>query len=126
MGRGPGAPAGQLGRLLPRRAVRRAAARRGGPARGLFARRGSFPSASAAYALPEVADARHPYFGDAPVGAIFARAALGVPRAPIGPKDALVSQTLADVGMLQVDQTGRAPDSAWRASMQAIDNALDR
>ncbi|MFG3038257.1 ABC transporter substrate-binding protein [Streptomyces sp. NPDC048330] len=92
----------------------------------VFARRGSFPSASAAYSLPEVADARHPYFGDAPVGALFARAALGVPRAPIGPKDALVSQTLADVGMLQVDQTGRSPDSAWRAAMKAIDNALDR
>ncbi|MEV8588079.1 extracellular solute-binding protein [Streptomyces sp. NPDC051180] len=92
----------------------------------VFARRGSFPSASAAYSLPEVADARHPYFGDAPVGALFARAALGVPRAPIGPKDALVSQTLADVGMLQVDQAGRSPDSAWRAAMRAIDNALDR
>ncbi|MFE0653274.1 ABC transporter substrate-binding protein [Streptomyces sp. NPDC059534] len=92
----------------------------------LFAKRGSFPSASAAYPLPEVADARHPYFGDAPVGRLFARAALGVPRAPIGPKDALVSQTLADVGMLQVDQTGRSPDSAWRAAMKAIDNALDR
>ncbi|MFJ5833770.1 extracellular solute-binding protein [Streptomyces sp. NPDC093089] len=92
----------------------------------LFARRGSFPSASAAYTLPAVAGARHPYFGDAPVGAIFAKAALGVPRAPVGPKDALVWQALADVGMLQVDQTGRSPDSAWRAAMKAIDNALDR
>ncbi|MEU3690183.1 ABC transporter substrate-binding protein [Streptomyces narbonensis] len=92
----------------------------------LFERRGSFPSASAAYALPAVANARHPYFGDAPVGEIFAAAARGVPRAPVGPKDALVAQTLADVGMLQVDQTGRSPESAWQAAMKAIDNALDR
>ncbi|WP_318209950.1 ABC transporter substrate-binding protein [Streptomyces sp. SJL17-1] len=92
----------------------------------LFARRGSFPSASAAYALPSVAGARHPYFGDAPVGALFATAARGVPRAPVGPKDALVAQTLADVGMLQIDQTGRDPDEAWRATMKALDNALDR
>ncbi|GAA3913720.1 extracellular solute-binding protein [Streptomyces gulbargensis] len=92
----------------------------------LFARRGSFPSASAAYALPEVAGARHPYFGDAPVGAIFAAAARGVPRAPVGPKDALVAQILADTGMLQVDQTGRSPASAWDAALRAIDNALDR
>ncbi|MCX5390862.1 ABC transporter substrate-binding protein [Streptomyces sp. NBC_00094] len=92
----------------------------------VFERRGSFPSASAAYTLPAVVSARHPYFDDAPVGAIFAAAARGVPRAPIGPKDALVAQTLADVGMLQVDQTGRSPESAWNAAMKAIDNALDR
>ncbi|MFC9389083.1 extracellular solute-binding protein [Streptomyces venezuelae] len=92
----------------------------------LFARRGSFPSASAAYPLPAVADARHPYFGDAPVGALFAAAARGVPRAPTGPKDALIAQTLADTGMLQIDQTGRDPDEAWRATMKTLDNALDR
>ncbi|MFJ3904222.1 ABC transporter substrate-binding protein [Streptomyces sp. NPDC090025] len=92
----------------------------------LFARRGSFPSASAAYRLPAVADARHPYFGDAPVGRIFAGAALGVPRAPVGPKDGLIAQHLADLGMLQVDQAGRDPDGAWRAALRSIDNALDR
>ncbi|MFB7514928.1 extracellular solute-binding protein [Streptomyces sp. NPDC056144] len=92
----------------------------------LFARRGSFPSAAASYSLPAVADARSPYFADAPVGRVFAAAARGVPRAPVGPKDALVAQTLSDVGMLQVDQTGRSPESAWDEAMQAIDNALDR
>ncbi|MFD3725891.1 ABC transporter substrate-binding protein [Streptomyces sp. NPDC058671] len=92
----------------------------------LFARRGGFPSASAAYRLPEVADARHPYFGDAPTGPLYAAAARGVPLAPVGPKDGLVNQILSDTGMLQVDQTGRPPESAWRAAMRAIDNALDR
>ncbi|MFE3072327.1 ABC transporter substrate-binding protein [Streptomyces sp. NPDC059247] len=92
----------------------------------LFARRGSFPSASAAYPLPAVAEARAAYFGGAPVGALFAEAARGVPRAPVGPKDGLITQTLADTGMLQIDQTGRDPDDAWRATMKALDNALDR
>ncbi|GGR21962.1 hypothetical protein GCM10010282_12690 [Streptomyces roseolus] len=46
--------------------------------------------------------------------------------APVGPKDGLVNTILSDTGMLQVDQTGRSPDSAWRAAMKAIDNALDR
>lgn len=92
----------------------------------VFERRGSFPSASAALALPVVAAARHPYFGDAPVGAIFTAAARGVPRAPVGPKEGLVAQHLADGGMLQVDQAGRDPDEAWAAVLASIDNALDR
>ncbi|MET9951448.1 extracellular solute-binding protein [Streptomyces sp. NPDC006339] len=92
----------------------------------VFALRGSFPSASAAHALPTVASARHPYFGDAPVGAIFTAAARGVPTAPVGPKEGLVAQHLSDVGMLQVDQTGRDPAEAWAAALRSIDNALDR
>ncbi|MER7516041.1 extracellular solute-binding protein [Streptomyces sp. NPDC126499] len=92
----------------------------------VFALRGSFPSASAAHALPAVAAARHPYFGDAPVGAIFTAAARGVPKAPVGPKEGLVAQHLSDVGMLQVDQTGRDPAEAWAAALKSIDNALDR
>ncbi|MBD0707866.1 MULTISPECIES: extracellular solute-binding protein [unclassified Streptomyces] len=92
----------------------------------LFARRGSFPSASAAYPLPEVAAARAPYFGDAPVGTLYAEAARGVPQAPVGPKDALIAQTLADTGMLQIDQTSRDPADAWHATLKTLDNALDR
>ncbi|MEU0718278.1 extracellular solute-binding protein [Streptomyces lavendulocolor] len=91
----------------------------------LFRRRGSFPSASAAHALPAVADARHPYFGDAPIGRIYTRAARGVPVAVLGPKDLVIAQNLADVGMLQVDQKGRRPEDAWDAAVRTIDNALD-
>ncbi|MEU8762054.1 ABC transporter substrate-binding protein [Streptomyces sp. NPDC048659] len=91
-----------------------------------FERRGGFPSSSAALALPVVAGARHPYFGDAPVGAIYSAAARGVPRAPIGPKEGLIAQHLTEGGMLQVDQAGRDPDEAWDAVLASIDNALDR
>ncbi|MEV4946008.1 ABC transporter substrate-binding protein [Streptomyces sp. NPDC053755] len=91
----------------------------------LFARRGSFPSASAAHALPAVSGATHAYFGGAPVGAIFAEAARGVPVAVTGPKDAVIAQNLGDIGMLQVDQKGRSPRDAWDAAVRTIDNALD-
>ncbi|MEV0441782.1 extracellular solute-binding protein [Streptomyces spectabilis] len=92
----------------------------------LFDERASFPSASAAYDLPAVKDAKNPYFGGAPVGRIFSRAAEGVPVQPIGPKDGIISQYLADTGMLGVDQKGTSPDKAWGKAVKTIDNALDQ
>lgn len=92
----------------------------------LFDKRASFPSASAAYDLPEVKDAKNPYFGDAPVGKIFSAAAEGVPVQPIGPKDGIIQQYLADTGMLGVDQKGTSPDKAWDKVTKTIDNALDQ
>ncbi|MDI9884626.1 ABC transporter substrate-binding protein [Streptomyces sp. HNM0645] len=92
----------------------------------LFEKRGSFPSAKAAYSLPAVADAKHDYFGGAPIGEIFSRAAEGIPVTVIGPKDLVIAQNLADVGMLQVDQKGRSSKEGWDAAVKAIDNALDQ
>ncbi|MCX4823288.1 ABC transporter substrate-binding protein [Streptomyces sp. NBC_01142] len=91
----------------------------------LFAERGSFPSARAAYALPEVSGAKHAYFGNAPIGQIFSKAAEGVPVQIVGPKDLIIAQNLADIGMLQVDQKGRSSQQGWDAAVKAIDNALD-
>ncbi|GHH32593.1 ABC transporter substrate-binding protein [Streptomyces candidus] len=92
----------------------------------LFAKRGSFPSAQAAYSLPEVAGAKHEYFNNAPIGTIFSQAAKGVPVQIIGPKDLVIAQNLADIGMLQVDQKGRSSEEGWNAAVKAIDNALDQ
>ncbi|MFF4230159.1 extracellular solute-binding protein [Streptomyces sp. NPDC001820] len=92
----------------------------------LFTERGSFPSAKAAYSLPEVSGAKHDYFAGAPIGQIFSRAAEGVPVQIIGPKDLIIAQNLADVGMLQVDQKGRSSQQGWDAAVKAIDNALDQ
>jgi cellobiose transport system substrate-binding protein len=92
----------------------------------LFARRGNFPGAKAAYSLPAVAGAVHPYFGDAPIGRIFSKAAEDVPVQIVGPKDLVIAQNLADIGMLQVDQKGRTPDQGWNAAVRTIDNALDQ
>ncbi|MFI6682478.1 extracellular solute-binding protein [Streptomyces sp. NPDC050485] len=92
----------------------------------LFEKRGSFPSAKAAYALPSVANAQHAYFANAPIGQIFAKAAEGTPVQILGPKDLIISQNLADIGMLQVDQKGKSPQQGWDAAVKAIDNALDQ
>jgi cellobiose transport system substrate-binding protein len=92
----------------------------------LFAKRGSFPSAKAAYSLPEVSGAKHAYFGNAPIGEIFSKAAEGVPVQIIGPKDLIIAQNLGDVGMLQIDQKGRSSQQGWDAAVKAIDNALDQ
>lgn len=92
----------------------------------LFAERGSFPSAKAAYSLPEVSGAKHAYFAGAPIGQIFSKAAEGVPVQIIGPKDLIIAQNLADIGMLQVDQKGRSSQQGWDAAVKAIDNALDQ
>ncbi|WP_267243892.1 extracellular solute-binding protein [Streptomyces sp. PR69] len=91
----------------------------------LFSERGSFPSARAAYELPAVSDATHDYFGNAPIGQIFSKAAQGVPVQILGPKDLIIAQNMADIGMLQVDQKGRSPKEGWDAAVKAIDNALD-
>ncbi|HET6359950.1 ABC transporter substrate-binding protein [Streptomyces sp.] len=92
----------------------------------LFAKRGSFPSAKAAYSLPAVSGAKHAYFGNAPIGEIFSKAAEGVPVQIVGPKDLIIAQNLGDVGMLQVDQKGRSSQQGWDAAVKAIDNALDQ
>ncbi|CAM5407449.1 MULTISPECIES: ABC transporter substrate-binding protein [Streptomyces] len=92
----------------------------------LFTKQASFPSARAAYGLPAVAGAKHPYFGDAPIGKIFAAAAEGIPNQVLGPKDLTVNQNITDVGVLQVDQQGKTPEQGWRAAVESIDNALDQ
>lgn len=92
----------------------------------LFEKRGSFPSAKAAYALPAVGNAKHAYFGNAPIGQIFAKAAEGTPVQFLGPKDQIIQQNLSDIGMLQVEQKGKSPQQGWDAAVKAIDNALDQ
>ncbi|SDK96555.1 ABC transporter substrate-binding protein [Streptomyces indicus] len=91
-----------------------------------FTERASFPSAKAAYELPAVKDAKHEYFDNAPIGEIFSKAALDAPVQILGPKDLIIAQNLADVGMLQVDQKGTDPDEAWNKAVKSIDNALDQ
>ncbi|MEU5607511.1 extracellular solute-binding protein [Streptomyces sparsogenes] len=92
----------------------------------LFEKQASWPSAQAAYSLPQVGDAKHPYFGDAPIGKIFAEAAKGIPTQVLGPKDQIIRQNITDIGLLQVDQQGKSPEDAWEAATKTIDNALDQ
>lgn len=91
----------------------------------LFEKQASFPSSEAAYKLPAVKDAKHEYFGGAPIGKIFSDAARNIPTAILGPKDQLIQDTVSNIGILQVEQQGKSPDEGWKAAAKAIDNATD-
>ncbi|GAB2822611.1 ABC transporter substrate-binding protein [Streptomyces daliensis] len=91
----------------------------------LFQKQASFPSSSTALELPEVKDAKHAYFGDAPIGKIFSDAARGIPTAVLGPKDGLIKQTFTDVGILQVEQQGKSPEEGWDAAVKKIDDVVE-
>ncbi|MFG7940619.1 ABC transporter substrate-binding protein [Streptomyces cacaoi] len=91
----------------------------------LFREQASFPSAQAAYKLPEVGKARHSYFGGAPIGKIFSAAAEGIPTTPLGPKDQIIKTTFTDIGILQVEQQGKSPEEGWDAATKKIDDVVD-
>lgn len=90
----------------------------------LFQKQASFPSSQTAFDLPEVKNAKHEYFGDAPIGKIFSDAAKDIPTAILGPKDQTINEKVAE-GIRQVEQQGKSPDEGWKAAVKAIDNALD-
>ena len=92
----------------------------------LFEEQASFPSAQAAYSLPQVGDAKLPYFDNAPIGKIFSEAAKDSPTQVLGPKDAVIKQNFTDVGLLQVEQQGKSADEGWKAAIKTNDNALDQ
>ncbi|MCZ9347777.1 extracellular solute-binding protein [Streptomyces sp. TRM76130] len=91
----------------------------------LFAVQGSFPSAPAAYSMPQVTDAKNEMTGDAPIGEIFAKAAEDIPTQVIGPKDQIIQQGLTDNGVVLVTQ-GKSAEEAWENATKTIDNNLDQ
>ncbi|WP_369180559.1 ABC transporter substrate-binding protein [Streptomyces mutabilis] len=91
----------------------------------LFAVQGSFPSAPAAYKLPQVTDAKNEMTGDSPIGDIFAKAAEAIPAQVIGPKDQIIQQGLTDNGVILVTQ-GKSPEEAWENATKTIDNNLEK
>lgn len=91
----------------------------------LFAVQGSFPSAPAAYKLPQVTGAKNEMTGAAPIGDIFAKAAEAIPAQVIGPKDQIIQQGLTDNGVILVTQ-GKSPEEAWENATKTIDNNLEK
>ncbi|MGV9250874.1 ABC transporter substrate-binding protein [Streptomyces sp. NPDC003697] len=91
----------------------------------LFAVQGSFPSAPAAYEMPEVKDAKNAMTGDAPIGEIFAQAAKSIPLQAIGPKDQIIGAGLGDNGVVLVTK-GKSPEEAWKTATKTIDNNLEK
>ncbi|MEV7858244.1 extracellular solute-binding protein [Streptomyces hirsutus] len=91
----------------------------------LFEVQGSFPSAQTTFDSPEVTGAVNDMTGDAPIGEVFAEAAKQIPVQVIGPKDQIISQGLADNGVILVTK-GKSPKEAWETAVKTIDNNLDK
>ncbi|MBT2385567.1 extracellular solute-binding protein [Streptomyces sp. ISL-11] len=91
----------------------------------LFDQQASIPSTPASYAMPQVKDARNPYFGGAPTGRIFSQAARGIPRLVFGPREQQIGTAFTDVGIPQVELQGRSPGAGWKAAQREIHNAVD-
>ncbi|MFF0157499.1 extracellular solute-binding protein [Streptomyces sp. NPDC005263] len=91
----------------------------------LFKVQASFPSAPAAYTMPEVTGAVNEMTGDQPIGTVFAEAAKGAPVQVIGPKDQIIQQGLSDNGVILVTK-GKSAQDAWDSAVKSIDNKLDQ
>nr|WTB31424.1 extracellular solute-binding protein [Streptomyces sp. NBC_00830] len=84
---------------------------------------GSFPSNKGAYELPDVKDAKLPYFNDAPIGQIYADEAKSIPETVLGPKDGIIKDTIS-TQINNMEQRGTSPDDAWKAATDSIDKAI--
>ncbi|MES9508621.1 MULTISPECIES: ABC transporter substrate-binding protein [unclassified Streptomyces] len=84
---------------------------------------GVFPSNKGAYDLPDVKNAKLPYFNDAPIGQIYADEAKSIPEAVLGPKDGVIKDTIS-TQITNMEQRGTSPDKAWKAATDAIDKAI--
>ncbi|MET8124579.1 extracellular solute-binding protein [Streptomyces sp. NPDC056653] len=84
---------------------------------------GSFPSNKGAYELPDVKNAKLPYFNDAPIGQIYADEAKSIPETVLGPKDGVIKDTIS-TQINNMEQRGTSPDDAWKAATDAIDKAI--
>ncbi|MET9351372.1 ABC transporter substrate-binding protein [Streptomyces termitum] len=79
----------------------------------VFAVNGNIPSTKDTLLSPAVQNATMPYFGDTPVGKIFSSAATGIRPAAISRWDGQVKTFLTDNGILDIEQRGTDPGTAW-------------
>ncbi|MFJ2270210.1 ABC transporter substrate-binding protein [Streptomyces sp. NPDC087849] len=84
---------------------------------------GVFPSNKGAYNLPDVKNAKLPYFNDAPIGQIYADEAKSIPETVLGAKDGVIKDTIS-TQINNMEQRGTSPDDAWKAAANAIDKAI--
>ncbi|MDT9686163.1 extracellular solute-binding protein [Streptomyces sp. TRM76323] len=87
----------------------------------LFEKQGNFPSSTGAIA--EVADAKDPYFSDAPIGKIFGDAAKEAPVQVLGVHDKNVADQITNA-LSEVERKGTAPDRAWANAKKGVDNVM--
>ncbi|MFC8453299.1 extracellular solute-binding protein [Kitasatospora sp. NPDC057223] len=86
----------------------------------VFAKTGNLPSTLAGLKQPAVQDAKLDYFGDTPVGQIYAAAAQFIQPAPIGKDDGTVKTALTRDGLEAVEKEGVDPKTAWNNAVKLI------
>jgi cellobiose transport system substrate-binding protein len=87
----------------------------------LFRKQGNFPSATGA--IDQVADAKDPYFSDAPIGRIFGEAAKAAPVQVLGPHDQNIAQQITNA-LSEVERKGVSSEQAWSNARKGVENTL--
>lgn len=87
----------------------------------VFRGQGNFPSATKS--IGQIADAKDPYFSDAPIGKIFGDAAEQAPVQVLGLHDKDIADQINNA-LSEVERKGTAPETAWSNAKKAIKNAL--
>ncbi|WP_149185098.1 extracellular solute-binding protein [Streptomyces sp. TRM49041] len=87
----------------------------------LFEKQGNFPSSTGAIA--KVADAKDPYFSDAPIGQIFGDAAKDAPVQVLGIHDKNVADQITNA-LSEVERKGTSPDKAWANARKGVANVM--
>ena len=86
----------------------------------VFANTGNLPSTLAGLKEPAVQDGKLAYFGDTPIGQIYAAAAQFIRPAPIGRDDGTVKTVLTTTGLAAVEHDGADPKVAWNDAVKVI------
>ncbi|MFF8290401.1 ABC transporter substrate-binding protein [Streptomyces sp. NPDC016309] len=92
----------------------------------VFGVNGNIPSTKETLASATVQTARIPYFGDTPVGRIYSEAAAGIRPAPVSRYDGQVKTFITDNGILDIEQRGTAPDTAWQNVRKLVADKIDQ
>jgi cellobiose transport system substrate-binding protein len=84
------------------------------PAQGVavYKSLGNFPSAVSTWTSSEVADAKDPFFSDAPVGKIFPDSLKDAPVQVYGPQWGIINTAIGNA--LTTVEKGTPPDTAWQ------------
>ena len=89
----------------------------------VFKAAGNFPSNKGAYALPDVKNAKLEYFNNAPIGEIYAEESTVIPAAVIGPKDAVIKDSISRQ-INNMEKRGTSQAKAWEDATKEIDRVI--
>ncbi|MQY08034.1 ABC transporter substrate-binding protein [Actinomadura macrotermitis] len=89
---------------------------------GAYKEKNTFPSATTAAQDPAVANAKSPYFSDAPTGRLFGEMAAQVKPVYLGPRNEDVRQAVENV-LISVGQGKIPADQAWGKAVEAAKKA---